>query len=132
MAEFFAGMDVGKVDFHDRHLGGGDGIAQQQLHLRWIESRQPVTETSHRPSLQSAGSDLVKSRQIARHVQSQSVLGDPATASDADSGDFAVVEPAASNGEVEQTQACYKHHYRNAANLGKTLALRCCLDPVGC
>ena len=29
MAEFFAGMDVGKVDFHDRHLGGGDGIAQR-------------------------------------------------------------------------------------------------------
>ena len=34
MAEFFAGMDIGKMDFHDRQLGGGDGIAQRHAGVR--------------------------------------------------------------------------------------------------
>ena len=34
MAEFFTGVDVGEMDFHDRNLGGGDGIAQGDAGVR--------------------------------------------------------------------------------------------------
>ena len=69
------------------------GITKQRAHLLQGQSRDPIAETPDLPPRQAARHHGLKSGQITGHVQSQTVLGDPASTADPDRRHFALIQP---------------------------------------
>lgn len=68
-------------------------ITEQRAHFLQGQSRDPIAETADLPTRQAARHHGLKPRQIAGHIESQSVLGDPATTADPDRRHFALIQP---------------------------------------
>ena len=71
----------------------GQGITKERAHLLQVQSWDPIAETPDLPPGQTARHHGFKSGQITGHVQSQTVLGDPASTADPDGRHFALIQP---------------------------------------
>ena len=89
----------------------GDGLAKQGLHLIHRQTRNPVRQTSGLTALQTTGRDLVKPTEIAVHVESESVLGDPAATTNANRRHLATLQPQAGQARLPfSLQAKLRQH----------------------
>ena len=71
----------------------GQGIAHQALHGHQLQPRNPVAKPTNRPTFKTTGHNGPEALQIAVHVHSQAVLGDPAATTDTDRRHLVVLEP---------------------------------------
>ena len=71
------------------------GFPQPGLNLFHRQPRPPVAQTTHPAAPETAGGDELKPAQRTGHIQSETVLGDPATASGSDGRHLAPLQPDA-------------------------------------
>jgi len=69
------------------------GFPQPGLNLFHRQPRPPVAQTTHPAAPETAGGDELKPAQRTGHIQSETVLGDPATASGSDGRHLATLQP---------------------------------------